>query len=175
MALQSLDPGAAIIRITGKTGRFEFLMPAEMASLYNHTNNYEPQNIMRAGNMYASRSPTMLWHGGKDEPASLEITMVVGASIGIDTPGTLLDYFNRLLALGQAASNNNVPQEPPEVIKLQIGTWFARKALVLSVTGGVKRPFDPGTGLPYIATVNFSLQYVYDTLPTADSFRLDRG
>lgn len=172
--VQSLDPGAAILRLSGKTGQFEFLLPAELSSLYSHTNNYEPQNIMRAGNMYVDRSPTMLWHGGKDEPVTLEITMVAGASYNLDTPADVMDYYNRLLALAQPAENEEVPQEPPEVVKVQIGTWFARKALVLSVTGSVKRPYDPGTGFPYVATVSFSLQYVYDTLPTADSFSLDR-
>jgi hypothetical protein len=174
MALQSLDPGAAIIKITGRSGSFKFLMPAEIPSLYSHTNNYAQQNVMQAGNMYVSRSPTMLWHGGKDEPVTLELTMVVGASIEIDTPADLLDYINRLQALGQCASNANVPQKPPEVIKIQIGTWFVRKALVLSCSAGVKRPYDPGTGQAYVGTCSFSLQYVYDTLPTADSFRFDR-
>jgi hypothetical protein len=174
MALQSLSPGEAILQITGKTGRFRFLAPAELVGLYSHTNEYEPQAVVQSGNLYVDESPTLLWHGGKDDPVSLELTMVAGASLDIDTPGILMDYTNRLLALGQWRKSTGT-QRAPEVIRLQIGSWFARKALVLSVGAGFKRPYDPGTGLPYVATVTFSLQYVYDTIPTVNDFTLDRG
>jgi len=175
MALQDRDPGAAILKIKGKTGEFRFLCPAEMAGVYSHANNYEQQSVMRAGNMFASRTPTMLWHGGKDAEVSLDLLLVAGASIDIDTPGQLMDTMNKLAGLCQAASGTNVPQDPPEVIRIQIGTWFVRKALVLNGSFGFKRPWDPGTGLPYQGTVNFSLQYVYDQLPNASNFRFDRG
>lgn len=175
MALQSLDPGAAILKLTGKTGEFRFLLPAEMQGLYSHQNNYEPQGVLRAGNLFASRSPTMLWHSGKDGDVTLELKLVVGASIDIDTPGKLLDVMNKLAGLAQCAAGSNVPQDPPEVVKLQIGTWFARKALVVSASFGFGRPWEPGTGLAYVGFANFSLQYVYDQLPNASSFRFDRG
>jgi hypothetical protein len=125
--------------------------------------------------MFASRTPTMLWHGGKDNEVTLELMLVVGASIDIDTPGQLMTMMNKLAGLCQAASKNNVPQDPPEVVKLQIGTWFVRKALVMSGSFGFKRPWDPGTGLPYVGTASLSLQYVYDQLPNAGSFKFDRS
>jgi hypothetical protein len=175
MALLDRDPGAAILKLSGKTGEFKFLCPAEMQGVYGHSNEYEAQSVVRSGNLFVSESPTMLWHGGKDSEVTLELKLVAGASIDIDTPGELMDTMTKLAGLCQAAEGSTVPQEPPEVVKLQIGTWFARKALVMSGTFGFGRPWDPGTGLPYVGFVNFSLQWVYDQLPNASSFRFDRG
>jgi len=176
MGLQDRDPGAAILKLTGKTGQFEFLCPAEMQGLYGHTNQYMAPQTFNAGNLYRNEAPTLLWESGKDNEVTLELKLVVGASIDIDTPGELMELMNKLAALCQATGDTRPGQEPPETVKLQIGTWFARKALVLSGTFGFGRPWDPGTGLPYVGFVNYSLQYVYESkLPTVDTFSFDRG
>jgi hypothetical protein len=177
--VQDRDPGAAILKLVAKNGEFRFLCPAEMNNVYSHSNNYEPQTVYRSGNLFASEEanpnpPTMLWNGGSDGDVTLDLLLVVGASIDIDTPGQLMDTMNKLAALVQCAANSAPPQKAPALVKLQIGTWFVRKAVVLSGTYGFKRPWDPGTGLPYQGTVSLTLKYLYDQLPSIDTFRFDR-
>ena len=176
---QDRDPGAAIMKLTGKTGEFKFLCPAELNNIYGHTNDFEAVATMRACNLFASdnsnpKPATMLWHGGADSDVTLELLLVAGASIDIDTPGQLMDMMNKLAGLVQASSGDEPAQEPPDIVSLGIGTWFFRKAVILSGTFGFKRPWDPGTGLPYQGTVSLTMRYLYDQLPNAQSFRFDK-
>ncbi len=171
MANQSRDPGAAVLKITGGSGSFRFLLPAEMSGFYAHENEYQFLQVNRSGNILKDRA---LWNRGNDSDITLDLVLVVGSSLDVDTPGQLLDLVTKLAALAQAKSGTRAPQEAPEQVRLQIGTWFARKAIVKSGTFTFKRPFDPGTGLPYVWNVSLTLQYVYDELPNAGSFRFDR-
>ena len=172
---QDRDPGAAILRFRTVLGEFRFLCPAELQGVYAHSNEYNMPQFAQVNNLLKDSTPKAWWHGGKDSEVSLELKLVVGASIDIETPEQLMDTMRKLAAICQSKSKATAGQDDPGIVALQIGTWFYRQALVLSGSFGFGRPWDPDTGLPYVGFVNYSLQYVSNQLNTARTFRFDRA
>lgn len=169
---ETLSAGAAMLRITSPSlGTYDFLMPEEF-SPYGHKAEYRYAQMIRSS---ASYPRWARWSKGKDDPVSLELTLVVGASHQIDTPGKLMSVVTRLAGLVLPSTGTKAPQGRPELIRLQIGTWFARTAVVESTSTKFRRPYHPDSGLPYVADITLGLQYVYDQLPNVKSFSFYRG
>jgi len=171
--MESLNPGAAVIKLVTALGEFRFLCPAELQGLYGHSNEYETPQVMQTNNLLKDEAPMSWWKGGKDADVTLELKLVVGASMDIDTPEQLADMMRKLAAICQSAGTT--PKDKPAVVGLQIGRWFYKQALVLSGTFGFGRPWHPDTGLPYVGFVNYSLQYVHNQLNSSGNFRFDRS
>jgi len=172
---QDRDPGAAVLKLRTTLGEFRFLCPAEIQGVYSHSNAYNmAEDYYQVNNLLAEATPTPIWHGGKDAEVTLELKLVVGASLDIDTPEQLMDAMEKLAAICQGEKETNGAVENPQLVSLQIGTWFYRRAIVLSGTFGFGRPWDPDTGLPYQGFVNYSLSYVSNQQNTAQSFRFNR-
>lgn len=171
--MESLNPGAAIIKLRTILGEFRFLCPAELQGLYGHSNEYGTPQVMNTNNLLEKETPMSWWKGGKDADVTLELKLVVGASIDIDTPEQLLDVMRKLAAICQVTEGGS--KDEPAVVGLQIGRWFYKRALVLSGTFGFGRPWHPDTGLPYVGFVNYSLQYVHTALNNSQKFRFDRA
>lgn len=183
---------AAILRIKSDLLQFDFLLAGGNAgetplAIHNYGVNWTELPASRYSEI-PQDSPTgqgyLLWDGGKSQPVTLTLKLVVGASLNIDTPDDLLYITEYLASLaygqGDVGGGGGLgagvgTQEAPRIIDIQVGQWFRRHALVKSLNVAFGRPWDPETGKPYVAEVRMELQYIYSKVPESDNFHWDEG
>ena len=169
-------PGQAIMQITGQGVNLKFLLPEELSQLYAYSADYKEHQLRLQSNLLANLAegvPQYLWDRGRDDAVNIVLDLSAGVSEGIRDPSDLIRVTENLVKLAYP-SPGGAPRGPmnlPGLITIQVGKWFIRKAVVLSVRVDFKKPYDLDSGEPYNATVNLQVQYLYDQLPDNQSFR----
>jgi hypothetical protein len=163
-----------IIRGAGQNLRF--LLPEELSQIYAYSADYKEHQLRLQSNLLSDLGegvPQYLWEKGRDDTVNIVLTLAVGASEKIDSPEDLLRITEALCKLAYPRPGGGGGRQGmnlPDVITIQIGNWFIRKAVVVSVRVDFKKPYDLNSGAPYNAVVNLQVQYLYDKMPDNQSF-----
>jgi len=169
----------AIMQITGEGISLRFLLPEELSQLYAYSNDYQSTQLQKQSNMLANIRngvPQFIWDHGVDDAVNIVLNLSVGASVEIEDPDDLVEVTQKLVRLAYARpGQGRAGMELPGLITIQVGKWFQRKAVVLSVRVDFKKPYDLDSGKPYNATVNMQVQYLYRDMPNNGSFVWETG
>lgn len=166
----------AIMIIRGEGVNLRFLLPEELNQLYAYSAEYKEHQLRLQSNMLSDLGegvPQFLWEKGRDDTVNIVLNLSAGVSEEIDSPSDLVRVTESLVRLAYPSPGAGAGRQGmklPGLITIQIGNWFIRKAVILSVRVDFKKPYDLNTGAPYNATVNLQVQYLYDRLPDNQSF-----
>jgi len=169
--------GQAIMQIRGEGINLRFLLPEELSQLYAYSADYKAHQLRLQSNMLSNLAegvPQYLWDSGRDDAVNIVLDLSAGASTEIDTPDDLVRVTENLVKLAYpppGGGNGRQGMALPGLITIQVGNWFIRKAVILSVRVDFRKPYDLDTGKPFHATVNMQVQYLYDQMPDNQSFR----
>jgi len=168
--------GQAIMQISGQGVNLRFLLPEELSQLYAYSAEYKAHQLRLQSNLLSDLAegvPQYLWDSGRDDAVNIVLDLSAGASAEIDSPDDLVRVTEDLVKLAYPSPGGGQGRQGmklPGLITIQVGTWFIRKAVVMSVRVDFKKPYDLDTGKPFNATVNMQVQYLYDQMPDNQSF-----